>query len=730
MSVQGEASWKWVAGFGWKVGVAVGGCIGFQEGFISATRNSGPSTRVPLTQVAQLVQIYFTPLLGEMLLWGLVSLIAALVLHLVFGRFWKAFGTIDGFIPVFSGLMAGLANTVFVFFLMNNRISLGLFFDPTKLLFMLRILFSGLMVGLAVGFLVRGLRKRSWCHRVKALLVGFSLSALVLTPVALWVNRVYFKFDFSMLFFGVGFVLFLALLLSTWLMGAFLSPRYRRGIEQYPVARFLTLGIVLIFALPVFLPNFFGPEETEVPVAAAVEGKLDRNVILISVDTLRADRISSSGSNHCQTPNFDRLAEEGVLFSHAQAQSSWTLSSICSMLTSMYPTAHGVMAMHDQLDSMRETVAEKVAAGGYHTGAVISNGWLLEPFGAHQGFVVYDHMKKRLRTAYWAGHLWQRALGPIQQRIAPQQDDEQDSTGNCALNLKYALDFLDANQSGNFFFWLHVIDPHEPYVPRDQWVADAGLGYEGNNIPRLNSGLVIEYRAGKVLTREDRRHIEDLYNREVEYTDMVLGQFLDRIYQLGLTRNTMIIFTSDHGEEFWEHDSTSHGHTCYTELVNIPLIIRPADEEQVERNRSIKAQVSLVDIPPTILDFLGLPDLDYTEGISLLPMILGDEDPVDRPAFFEAMAYFGEKKAVSDGRYKYVLTEETGHEELFDLQLDPGETRNLVHDEPDLKLELKGLLMDHLASQRELASILETSGEQAEIDADTRAHLRALGYLH
>ena len=725
-----DLSWNMAAGVGWKVGVVIGGCIGFQEGFLAVTAKSGASADVPLTRVAQLLQVYFTPIFAEMLVWGLLGLLGALVLNLALGRRFRVFGTRDGFIPVFSGLMAGVGNSAFVFFLLNASFGLAMLIEPTKLLFNMRLLFSGVLTGMAVGFLVHGVRTRAWGHRAKAYLVAFSLWALVLIPVALWINRVYLKFSFSPFFFGVCLLFLLVLAGGTWLLAAWLSPRYLRGVARYPLVRHLTLLVVLLLALPVFLPSLTGSARAVSPEGGTGGAPMDRNVILISVDTLRADRISSSGSDHCQTPNIDRLAEEGVLFSRAQAQSSWTLSSICSMLTSMYPTAHGVLSMLDQMDETRETVAEKAAAGGYHTGAVISNGWLLEPFGVDQGFAFYDHMKHRYRAPYWAGHLWYRVVDPIRRRVAPVELEVQEDAGDCSLNLKYALEFIEANKATNFFFWLHVIDPHEPYIARDRWIAGAGQDYHGNRIPRLDSGKVVRFRGGKVLDRDDRRHIEDLYNREVEYTDMILGQLLDRIYQLGLTRNTMIIFTSDHGEEFWEHDSVSHGHTFFTELVQVPLVIRPADEDVLERNRRIDAQVSLVDIPPTVLDFLGLSGLEHAEGRSLLPMIRGEEDPTSRPAFFEAMAYFGEKKAVSDGRYKYILTEVDDREELYDLLEDPGEQRNLVHERPELKLELKGQLMDHLMAQRELASLLGTSDEKAEIGSDTVEHLRALGYLN
>jgi arylsulfatase A-like enzyme len=728
--MSGNADWKWVSGFGWKTGVIVGGAIGFQEGFLSTTVKSGTSTKIPLTRAAKFLQVYATPVLAEMILWAVICLLGGLALRLVLGRLFPAMRTRDGFAPVCGGVLGGLGYLAFVYFFFNYGFQLGMLFDPSKMLFNLRLAVTGLLVGLSVGFLVRALRGSPRRPRIKGLLAAFGLWILVLTPAALWINRVYLKFSLDLLFFGVA-ALFLTLLAGgVWLLSAWLTPRYRDGAAQPLAVRHLGSIVILIFTLFAFLPILAGPGHgTPSAEVAGSADTPDRNVIIISVDTLRADRVPGDGSGPCATPNFDRLAEEGVIFTRAQAPSSWTLSSIASMHTSMYPSSHGVLAMHDQLDSLRETLAEKVAAGGFLTAAVVSNGWLLEPFGAHQGFQIYDHMKHRLRAQYWNSHLWFRFIKPLRQRIVPVREENQDTTADCTINIRYAMEFLEANRSRNFLFWLHVIDPHEPYVARGRWMQGAGQGYKGA-LARFDSGLVVRFRGGQVLELADRRHVEDLYNREVEYTDMVIGQFLDKLRELGLMRNTLVIFTSDHGEEFWEHDNVSHGHTCFTELVDIPLIIRPPDEETVERNRRIEAQVSLVDLAPTALDYLGLPGLDYGAGISLLPMIRGTEMPLDRPAFYEAMAYYGEKKAVCDGRYKYVLTQETGREELYDLLEDPGEQRNLVHTHPDLKLELKGMLLDHLNAQKELAEALGTSGEKTEIDAATRAHLEALGYLH
>ncbi len=273
-----------------------------------------------------------------------------------------------------------------------------------------------------------------------------------------------------------------------------------------------------------------------------------------------------------------------------------------------------------------------------------------------------------------------------------------------------------------------MIDPHEPYIARGQWTEEAGKKYRSTKIPPLNSGMVVGYRKGLMLEEVDRLHVEDLYNREVEYTDRQIGRLLDRVRELGLLENTMIIFTSDHGEEFWEHHDVSHGHTFFTEVVRVPLVIRLPDGYAVA-NRQIDSQVRLVDVAPTILDFLGLPPLELAEGQSLLPLIRGEEEPLDRPAFYESMIYYRDLKGYCDGQFKYVLDEDTGEDQLYDLASDPQEQINIADLDPERRLAMKSVLMDHLSRQRSLYDTLEKSDGTAELDEATRAHLRALGYM-
>ena len=715
-------NWKDVLGFGWRSGVVLGALVGFQEGFLSSTVTSGSATAVPLTSIPKLIQVYFTPIFAEALGWGLILGLLALLLHLALRSWVPLFSDEDRFVPFFSGLAVTVVGGIYIFMLFNPTLRLNLLVSPTKLFFNLRLVFAGLLIGLAVGLVASIMRRSQAGPKIKALLVALGFWGIMLLPVLLWLNRVYLGYEFNATFFLVlaGFVG--SVLLLTWITWRYLAARYQAGWRRGFFTRHQVTVVMLLLALCTFLPLMaktaefnFATFETDV--------EQDLNVILVSVDTLRADRLSIYDPEGPKTPSLDGMAREGVVFTNMQANSPWTLPSLCTIHTSMYPTAHGVDTMQDRLDDLRVTLAETLSDAGLMTGAVVSNGWLLEAFGANQGFQVYDHMKHRLRTQYWTSNIWFRVMRTFFPDTTRRQD-----TGDCSMHVGYAIDFLEANRENNFFFWLHVIDPHEPYVARDEWIAGAGKKYPSTKIPRLNSGGVVNYRRGVLLNEVDRKHVEDLYNREVERTDKEIGRFLDRVAELGLLRNTMVIFTADHGEEFWEHQDVSHGHTFFTEVMNVPLFIRMPDGYPVAQPR-IESQVRLVDVAPTILDFFGLPSMEQAEGRSLLPLIRGEEDAEDWPAFYESMIYYREQKGYSDGRFKYILDEETGEDQLFDLAEDPEERRNLVEEDPERRLAMKGVLMDHLFEQRALYDGLEKSDGTAELDESTRAHLRAMGYI-
>jgi hypothetical protein len=376
--------WKRALRFGLRTGFVLGALVGFQEGFLSATIQSGGSTRVPLTHIPKLIQVFFTPIFAEAVGWGLICGLLALLLHLAFGRRRLLFLEEKRFVPFFAGLATALIIAVYLFIMFNPTLRLVFLVNPAKLFFNLRLLLAGALLGVATGFLVGFLRARASSHIWKALAVSLVLWILLLTPPLLWVNRVYLEYAFDLRFFAVISAFLVALVGLTWLGTRLLAPRYLRGEARHPLLRQQVKAAFVFLLLATFVPALLEESETGLAVAKSKAGR-DMNVLLLSVDTLRADRLGCYQPGHCRTPNFDRLAAEGVLFTNAQAQAPWTLSSLCSLLTSMYPTANGVTGMQNRLDDLRETVAEQIAAGGYMTAAVISNGWLLEPFGTRQG---------------------------------------------------------------------------------------------------------------------------------------------------------------------------------------------------------------------------------------------------------------------------------------------------------------------------------------------------------
>jgi len=715
-------NWKEILGFGWRAGVVLGGLLGFQEGFVSSTVTSGPSTNIPLTSIPKLIQVFYTPIFAEALLWGVAMALLALLLYLVLGRFTPLFREEARFVPFFSGLATGLVGGVYLFTMFNPSYSLHLMITPSMLFFNMRLVLAGVLIAMAVGLLAARVHGRPGWLPWKGFLAAFGFWTIVIVPLVLWVNRVYLDYTLNAKFILCLGGFFVLLLLCSWATGRFLAVRYREGRGRSIVARHQLTMVLLLLAGCTFLPMMAKTAEFNLARVAST-AEQDLNVALISVDTLRADRLSVYNPDGPRTPNLDRLAAEGVVFTATQTLSPWTLPSLCTIHTSMYPTAHGVTSTKDRLDDLRVTLAETLSDAGLMTGAVVSNGWLLEVFGANQGFRVYDHLSHRQRTYYWVGNIWFRLVRNIFRRNTPRVD-----TGDSSFHVRYALEFLEDNRGNNFFLWLHAIDPHEPYVARDRWREEAGLTYKSLQIPRFNSGKVVDFRKGILLKEKDRLHVEDLYNREVEYTDAQLGVLLDRMAEMGLMKNTMIIFTSDHGEEFWEHSDVSHGHSYFTELMRVPMIIRLPDGYPVVRRR-IDAQVRLIDVAPTILDYLGQSDMVQAEGESLLPLITGEEEPTDRPAFYESMIYYRELKGYSDGEFKYVLDEETGEDQLYHLGDDHGERVDIAADDPERRLAMKSTLMDHLKRQRALYDSLDKSDGTAEMDEATRAHLRALGYL-
>ncbi len=393
------------------------------------------------------------------------------------------------------------------------------------------------------------------------------------------------------------------------------------------------------------------------PVVASRESDPTR-VVLIFVDTLRPDHLSPYGYNRDTSPALARLARGGVVFEEARNVAPWTLPSARSALTGRHPEYYfGTATLSDQL-----------GAAGFATAFFAGNLYLSANFGLNRGWDLH-HVE-----------------------LLPQAEDQLDR----------ALAWLERHDDRDTLLLLHLMDPHLPYDEPDDY-RRMFAGDAPTALPREKffRGEVV---GARLRTPEDRQYIRDRYDNNIRYADDQLARLYDR-----LAPDDIVIFFSDHGEEFWDHGGFEHGHTLFDELLRVPLILRapgiPASRQT--------APVSLLDITPTVLDLVGLPVPDGLDGRSLGPLVRGEEgaDAVfaARPQAFGRPLYGHERWGVLDGRSKYATDD--GRESLFDLDADPGERADLLIADAEAALPARAKLGGALS--REVVVALKVTARYA-----------------
>lgn len=380
------------------------------------------------------------------------------------------------------------------------------------------------------------------------------------------------------------------------------------------------------------------------------------NVIIIGVDTLRPDHLGCYGYGRDTSPVVDRLAAEGVLFENVISQSPWTSPSFASVFTSLYPTQTGLVSVGTSMRETFPTLGTLLRAEGYATGAIINATVLKPEFGINRGFDYYYTTPRKGRIA--------------------------DGT------TRDALAWIDSVPGAPFFLFAHYYDPHEPYAPPEPYDAFFEEDYSGS----IGNTFVLHdyfpdvkgmnFESLRTLTGEDWDHIRTLYDGEIRFTDEAIGDLMDGLKERGLDGNTLVVFLSDHGEEFFEHEGFGHGHTLYGEVIRVPLIIRYPGS--LTGGRRVKDQVRLIDVMPTVLDILGVANEEHMEGVSLLPLIEGDGEAGDAVpagerllppdmAFTEGMLRGPDRKSLTQYPYKIIYNVKTKRDMLFNLHRDPGE---------------------------------------------------------
>ncbi|MGD0790564.1 MAG: sulfatase-like hydrolase/transferase [Terriglobales bacterium] len=412
---------------------------------------------------------------------------------------------------------------------------------------------------------------------------------------------------------------------------------------------------------------------TALHAAAQTPAKPALNVVLITIDTLRADHVGCYGYKQIKTPNIDGLAADGVRFERAFAVVPVTLPSHSSMLTGTYPMLSG---MHDfsgnKLSPLQPTLAAVLKQAGYQTGAVIAAAVLDSRFGLNQGFdFYYDHFDFS--------------------RLDEANLDEMERPGNVVADV--ALDWLAKNSQKKFFLWMHLYDPHFPYHPPEPY---------------------------------SREYAAQPYDGEIAFADEQVGRLLRFLKEKGIYRNTLIVLCGDHGESLGEHGEKTHGFFIYNATMHVPLIIRLPGNAAA---RTVADPVSLVDLMPTVLGAVGVEIPSQVQGRNLLPELRADQaerDRADRILYGETFLprihfNWSELRGSENAKYHFI---DAPRPELYDLAKDPGEVHNLLTEKKavaeEMRAKLVGMIRDYSAG-KELA-------EKTGLDPALMERLKALGY--
>ena len=484
-------------------------------------------------------------------------------------------------------------------------------------------------------------------------------------------------------------------------------------------ARVAVLLFILFLVVPAaaWLTLTLTQGEPEVSLAgfAPREHQL-RHVILITVDTLRGDALNPSNKKRISTPNLDRLAADGVEFTQAVVVAPWTLPSIASIMTGLSPQVHQTIGRESLLPGNFRTLAEYMRDAGYYTAAFGSNPYLLPRAGLSQGFLEY--------------HFFPQAVGTSPLRKFRNWRDPEVFDPTTSGLTDRVIAWMYGNRERDFFLWVHYFDPHTLYAPPSEFLP-AGAGPASvSSSGGANFDRLAEVHSGSfVPTPKERAWIEELYWAEVRYIDHNLGRLLEALQRQGAYDDALLIFTSDHGEEFWEHARFGHGHSLYGEVLRVPLVIKLPG---AKGGRKIPGWVSNAGLLPTVLDLCGVSIPSDSLSFSSLRDLWDINDPrkARPPIVATGLHFFEEQESVQFENLKYIRHVMSPREELYDLAADPEERVSVLSSSPEEVARARTLLTEHTAASRKLRERYQISGKaEAELDEETKQRLRSLGYI-
>jgi len=535
----------------------------------------------------------------------------------------------------------------------------------------------------------------------------------------------------------------------------YLLARWSDRRTETLMATITTAMAVTFFLLPLIEPLLRPPPDVPTrPLPPETP-----SLLLITADALRADRLAVNGGP-VPTPGLERMAETGANFTRGYALAPWTMPSLYGLFASQHP-ANG-RRVHPAARRWylppRPTLSELATDQGFATAAFTGNHLVSIKFGQTGGFShheAYRFDRPGLRGPLAATPLFHALM----ELVLPNHIRQRPLDSTRILHHR-AKTFLRQHRDKPFFLWLHFMDPHDPYDPPPRFrnsgnpsqadPASKGLARRDGAPPQGRMGDVLPHPPSDTsdrrwptahtpwfaptlpqwggpqhdnqqldLTREQRAHVQTLYDGEIQYLDEAIGRILDELEALDRADDTYVAFTADHGEELWDHGNWGHGHTLYEELIRVPLILRgPTVEPQ-----TIDTPVSAIDLMPTFADWLRIDPPDHWQGESWAAALAAGQPPESQHVFANANGPEPEVdlRAVVEGAHKLIATDRDTPQGPYDLAADPNETTDRREQSPEAFTRL----LEALTQWRPGAPSPDTE----PVDPELYEQLRAVGYV-
>ena len=540
-----------------------------------------------------------------------------------------------------------------------------------------------------------------------------------------------------------------ALLILPWLNFAYL-PRAGSAVSLLGSAgALLALAVLvpLVLRVPrlalaaslllIVVGNAIGAGSTGAKVAApTVQRQLPFNVVVVLIDTLRADHLGAYGYDKPTSPTIDALAREATLFDGVTAQAPWTKPSVASLMTGRFVHHHGVVSSRDALADDAHTLAEAMRERGYRTAAFSGNPWITPEFRFDQGFaefksgramgpqltVLYQTLRRLDRVTHL--DLARRAFWGASANLGNSERDRQLTDA--------AVEWIGQQPAGSpFFLYMHLIGPHDPYDPPLDYVRRfREPGWDGRKGPtRPPARVQTDFDTAAPLDAAARAALVAQYDGAIAFADEQLGRLVEALRRSGQLEHTLLVVTADHGEEFYEHRNWRHGNQLYDEVVHVPLLFRFPGRAEAARRSDL---AMLVDLFPTLVALIdGAPTDD--KALDGRPLFASGAATATHTAFSEHWWFEGgtySSRMIRRGGMKLMESrdETRGQErtELYDLATDASEQRNLLENPTAVSENNVGELQGLLARFGDKVSV--ASAVRVDMEQSTKERLRQLGY--